>query len=333
MQLDSSPPKARRALVPLLAALSLLASVAMLGSARAETAARQTTPTLGHVFVLMGENQGLDKLTLKHAPYLVGSLKPRSAWLTDYRGVTLGGSLANYLGMTSGRFKKCDLNDDLPDHCRFKGDNLFHQLDAAGMTWRSWMESMPHPCDFIDSGVAWWSDIYTVHHNPAMYYTNVQGGVYDEGITPRRECLKSVLPMGSTQPNDTRAFDRALAKGDVGRFNLVVPNDCENGHDACPAKADSVRQFDRFLAREVPKITHSPAFGRDGVIIITYDSGLSPKHKQILFAAIGPKIKPGIYTDGPYTHYSLLRTLEDGFNLPRHLGNAASAKPLAAIWR
>ena len=232
MQIDSSPRKARRVLVALvaaLAALSLLASVATLGSARAETAARQTTPTLGHVFVLMGESQGLDKLTLRHAPYLVGSLKPRSAWLTDYRGVTLGGSLANYMGMTSGRFKKCDLNDALPDHCHFKGDNLFHQLDAAGMTWRSWMESMPHPCDFIDSGVAWWSDIYTVHHNPAMYDTNVQGGVYDEGITPHRECLKASSRWDrrsrTTRAHSIERSPRATLGASIWSFRTIARTD------------------------------------------------------------------------------------------------------------
>jgi hypothetical protein len=43
-------------------------------------------------------------------------------------------------------------------------------------------------------------------------------------------------------------------------FNLIVPNDCENGHDPCGG--DGVRHFDRFLAREVPRIEASPACRR-----------------------------------------------------------------------
>jgi hypothetical protein len=34
-----------------------------------------------------------------------------------------------------------------------------------------------------------------------------------------------------------------------------------------------------------------------------------------------------------YYHYSLLRTLEDGFRLRGYLGNAAAAAPIASIWR
>ena len=31
----------------------------------------------------------------------------------------------------------------------------------------------------------------------------------------------------------------------------------------------------------------------------------------------------GLVDDTPYSHYSLLRTLEDAFGLPTHLGHAA----------
>jgi hypothetical protein len=33
------------------------------------------------------------------------------------------------------------------------------------------------------------------------------------------------------------------------------------------------------------------------------------------------------------THYSMLRTLEDGFGITRHLAHAAKAKPITGIWR
>lgn len=61
-------------------------------------------PTFGHVFVIVGENQGVNRLTPARSPYLTGTVKPRSAFLTRYAGATLGGSLANYLAMVAGRF-------------------------------------------------------------------------------------------------------------------------------------------------------------------------------------------------------------------------------------
>jgi len=112
----------------------------------------------------------------------------------------------------------------------------------------------------------------------------------------------------------------------------VIPNDCENGHDPCGTN-DPVRQFDDFLAREVPKIESSPAFGSNGLILITWDEGadppLDPHH--VLALAVGPSVKPGVYPKGPLDHYGLLRTIEDGFGLS-HLGAARQAKPISGIW-
>jgi phosphatidylinositol-3-phosphatase len=304
------------------------------GASSARAAALEGVPQLGHVFVLVGENQGLNKLTPQRSPYLTGVLKPQAAFLTRYTGVTLGGSLANYMGMVAGRFTACDLADDLPSaHCSHPWDNLFSQLDAKGLTWREWAESADNACDIFDHGSAWSSNIYTAHHAPALYLTRIHGKGYDEAIAPRPECEQNVPAMGSTAPNDTSAFDAALAAGQVGNFNLVIPNDCENGHDPCSPVRDGVRQFDQFLQREIPKIFASPAFGTDAAIVITYDSGTSRRHRQVLFDVLGPLVKAGTYSGGPYDHYSLLRTLEDGFKISRHLAHAAKSKPIAGIWR
>jgi phosphatidylinositol-3-phosphatase len=48
--------------------------------------------------------------------------------------------------------------------------------------------------------------------------------------------------------------------------------------------------------------------------------------------AVGPTVRPGSRTSGRLTHYSLLRTIEDAFGLPR-LGASARAVPVRGIWR
>ncbi len=291
-------------------------------------------PGLGHVFLIVGENQGLNAITPSRSPFLTTTLKPNAAFLTTYTGVTLGGSLANYLAMVAGRFTRCDDADDLPtSRCSHPWDSIFGQLQRHGDSWREWAESADSACDIFDHGSAWSSNIYTAHHQPALYLTRLHGSGYDEALTPTKLCRTDAPAMGSTAPDDTSAFDAALAAGDVGRFNLIVPNDCEDGHDPCAPTNDGVRQFDDFLRREIPKIEASPAYGTDGVIVITYDSGTSPKHQQILFMVLGSQVRPGVYGGGPYSHYSLLRTLEDGFGIAQHLAGAAHAKPIAGIWR
>jgi phosphatidylinositol-3-phosphatase len=291
-------------------------------------------PALGNVFLIIGENTTRSLIKPKHAPYLTGSLRPDAAWVDNYYALA-DGSLANYIGLTSGQYRPCDVANDEPPRCHQDVANVFSQLDHAGLPWQEWMESAANPCDFFDSGTAWSRNIYTTHHDPAVYYDNVEGGVYDEAISPKPECIANVLPAGTTAPNDTSALDAALASGDVGRYNLIIPNDCEQGHDPCGTR-DPVRQFDAFLQREVPKIEASPAFGPTSVIFITWDEGSDPpvpNRFNILLAAVGPQVRAGTYDSVlRFDHYSLLRTIEDGLSLP-HLAAAASAPVLSSIWK
>ena len=78
-------------------------------------------------------------------------------------------------------------------------------------------------------------------------------------------------------------FNADLATGQVARFNMVIPNGCDDGEANCKPVNNRYTQFDDFLAAEVPKIEASPAFGSNGVIIVTYDEderagGLAPKN-------------------------------------------------------
>jgi hypothetical protein len=139
--------------------------------------------------------------------------------------------------------------------------------------------------------------------------------------------------MGSTGPDDTSAFDAALKVGDVGNLNVIVPNDCANGHDPCGTH-DPVRQFDDFLAQEIPKIQASPAFGTDGVIFVTWDEGADPPHKpgHVLTAVLGPQVRAGAIDPTRHDHYGLERTLAMGFGVAP-LAHARTASPITSIWR
>jgi hypothetical protein len=192
---------------------------------------------------------------------------------------------------------------------------------------------MTNACDPIDSGAAWARNIYSAHHNPALYFTGLQGGRVDEAIAPAAPCRANDLPTGTTGPDDTSAFDAALQSGAVGDLDLVIPNDCENGHDPC-GTADRIRQFDDFLAREVPKIEASPAFGAGGTILITWDEGSDPPQDpgHVLLAALGPLVRPGAVDATRHDHYGLERTLAVGLGV-RPLAHARTAPALSSIWR
>src|SRR5438445_627459 len=118
----------------------------------------------------------------------------------------------------------------------------------------------------------------------------------------------------------TRYF--ALTDGSLGDYAAMTSGQfvtCEKNND--------------FPAREVPLVETSPAFGPDGTLIVTWDEGADRDPKHVLMAVIGSHVRPGVYGKRRYTHYSLLRTLEDGYAISRHLGHAARAHAFSGIWK
>jgi hypothetical protein len=314
-------------------------AAALPAGSRARTAAT-SAPAAGHVFVIVGENTSLGQLTHRRAPYLTTHLKPKAAWLNGYRALAHSSSTGDYIEMTSGQSIKCERNDSNPVNpntdkaiCHQKVNNIFNQLQHKHISWKDWEESMPHACAFYDDGTNWAGDVYGAHHNPAIYYDNVEGDRYVEDFNkgPKKECIHHVVPMGTTAKNNTSRFDRALRTGHVPRFNYIVPNDCENGHDPCGSH-NTVGQFDAFLKREVPKIIASPAWNSQSVIDVTWDEqgDATPHNRRVGSIWYGAHVKPGTYR-GHWTHASLLRTVEDEFGVA-HLHGARTATPIN-IWR
>ena len=178
--------------------------------------------------------------------------------------------------MVSGQYTRCEAHNDLPDHCHQRAPSLFAQLAASGRTWRDWEESMTNACDPIDSGAAWARNIYSGPPQPgAVLHSACRAAGSPRRSTRLRRVASNDVPMGTTGPGRHLGLRRRLQTGAVGDLNLVGPNDCENGHDPCGTR-DRIRQFDGFLAREVPKIEASPAFGANGTILITWDEGADP---------------------------------------------------------
>jgi phosphatidylinositol-3-phosphatase len=331
----------RLRVLPLLALVPLMA---MLNAPARATAALEGVPAFGHVFVIIGENTSLSDLNKTNAPFQLGTVMPNSAWLTNYWAASHY-STSNYVAMTSGQYISCEQADAAPASCNQDVPNLFRQLDRAGVSWQEWNESMPGPCYLPNAGSDKTLNKYRVKHNPAAYYANIEGagGVWS-ATTPSAECINKVISTGGTGPNDTSVMDAALATGKVGRFNFIVPNECEDGHDNCAPIGNNIAQFDAFLAREVPKIEASPAFGTNGIIVIVYDEGQggSPNYadKQppgfgggnVLLAVMGPLVHPAVYP-ALHNHYGLLRTLEDGFGISHHVAGAGTASVINEIWK
>jgi hypothetical protein len=318
----------------LFAATVAAVGLATLAQASAAGGGADGVPRFGHVFVIIGENTDYQHVTPTNAPYLMTAIRPSSAWFENYYAATHW-SQANYVALMSGQFTACE-QKDLGYSCRDGVDNLFHQLDRARMSWKVWLESGTAKCDTGSGGSCTSNDpcpltgFYTTG-NPPIDFTDIS---YDE-------CLANDVPAGTPQAG-MATFNDDLASGRVADFNFVVPNGCDDGEAACKPVNNRYTQFDDFLAREVPLIEASPAFGTNGVILVTYDEdqrmgGLAPKNGlasggHTLCALISPLVQPGDYAGTTYS-YSVLRTIQDGFVLGPYLGAAAQVDALPIVWK
>lgn len=324
---------------------------------------RAPLPPIRHVFVIVLENQGFDTTFNPHprAPYLADTLRLAGAFLRQYYGIGHY-SLPNYLAMISGvapapktqidcphfdDFVETDVARDgqpVGDGCVYPAHvpTIANQLEAKRFTWGAFMEDMGNDparesttCAHPDVGTtdvtetATPSDQYATKHNPFVYF---------HAIIDSATCKKNVVPL--TRLDEVlRSVDR------TPNFTFIVPNLCHDGHDrpCVNGEPGSLESAQDFLQHWIPRITSSPAYKKDGLIIITFDEALSINAEACCNQRPGPNtpnpgvngpgggrtgavllsrfIRPGTVSNVPYNHYSMLRTVEDLFGLS-HLGYA-----------
>ena len=179
--------------------------------------------------------------------------------------------------------------------CFVAADNIVNQLERAGRSWKAYMEFMPQPCYQGPD-----TSLYAQRHNPFIYFNNVR-------TNPAR-CQK-IVPF--------EQFQTDLAANDLPEYIWITPNLCHDMHD-CP-----ISSGDDWLQTWVPKILASSAWQDDGVLFITFDEGITSagccqyaRGGKISTLVISPLVKKGFVSYIPYDHYSLLRTIEQSWDLP-----------------
>lgn len=334
----------------------------LIGALAAMTPAAAQQPQIRHVFTIMLENHSFDQAFGPNspAPYLSRQLTAQGALLTNYYAVAHY-SLPNYIALISGQAPNAATQWDCATYVDFtppspvqldgngqavgqgcvypaQVQTIADQLTAARFTWRAYMEDMPAPCrypvlngpDPTQHSTA--SSAYAVHHNPFLFFHSI----IDQG-----SCATNDVPL-TQLPADLQAY------ATTPNYVFISPNLCHDAHDApcLDGEPGGLVSVDSFLQQWVPKITASPAFQTDGMLLILFDEADSgdtsaccneiPGPDAPLAGLAGPGggrvgavvlskfVRPGAVVNTAYNHYSALRTVEDLFGLS-HLGFAAQA--------
>ena len=218
-------------------------------------------PRLGHVFVIVGENTSLRQLTPKRAPYIAGRLRRHAAWLVGYKALANSSSLGNYIEMTSGQSIQCERNNSSP--VNLNTDKPICHQNVNNISTNSRCTAQPGKSGTSrcrTRAPSWTAALHgpvtctRCTTTPPCTTTTSRAPATSRTTTwlPARPASDMSCQWGP-QPGTTQPpLDSALRKGVVPRFNYIVPNDCENGHDPCGGHP--IRQYDRFVHREVTKI-------------------------------------------------------------------------------
>lgn len=351
-----------------LTVLLVLASAALAAQAAAPVAA---LPPIRHVLLIVLENEpyGASFGARSPAPYLARVLAQQAVLLPNYYGIGHS-SLPNYLALISGQAPNEATQLDCPVFSDFRLSaagldasgqalgsgcvyppavrTLSDQLEAAGLTWKGYMEDMGNDprreastCAHVPLGRpeatrgAELGDEYAAKHDPFVYFHSI--------IDDPARCAAHVVSLAHLA-EDLHSI------ATTPNYGFIVPNLCNDGHDTpcVDGRPGGLVTINAFLAEWVPRILQAPAFRADGLLIITFDEaagggrdgsssccgerglpgaryapGISgPGGGRIGALVLSPFATPGTASTVPYNHYSLLKTVEAIFALPP-LGYAA----------
>jgi len=302
------------------------------------TVASSTSP-YQHIVVIMDEN-------LTVAAWQAATDAPFTHMLaTDCRNETNAAgethpSFPNYLAVMSGTFNTCLA-------CSSNADNIFHQLGAAGMTWRDYNQSMPGNCANNTSAVPY----YRNGHNPAFWFTDL-GSTASGGDG---SCAKYDVPADPNLWND-------IAADNLPNFSWIAPDDCHDMHwmsGPCETvtgqtKAQRIAIGDAYIQKVVNAIAATPSYqAGKTLVVVTWDESNEQSVQtkgnwgidcsdpsvynakkstcQVVTILVSARITAGA-TNTFYSHYSLTAAFEHNFGLPLLAGATKSWVTPAPIY-
>jgi hypothetical protein len=309
-----------------------------------------------HVFVLVLSDEPYASLFGPESTghYLAGTLEHKGELLSSYDAIAHeqlpnGVALLSGQGPTAQTAANCPLytpiapgtagadGQVLGAGCVYPAsvETLPGELAGKHLHWRAYVQGIdegagqPGACPHPASGAAEaGSGDYASYRNPFIYF---------EAVALSPACQTNDVGLSALKGDLS-----SLAK--TPSFSYIVPDRCHDaGPVACsPGAAAGAASATPTLEEVVPEILASPAYKRDGLLVITGDEAPSsgaladsssccgqPKYPnytqpgfgqgggQVGALLLSPFIKGGTTSSEQYDHFSLLRTIEDIFGVHR----------------
>jgi hypothetical protein len=292
----------------------------------------QAQAVIKHVFVIAMENHDAGQIIgkSKNAPYINGTLIPSFAQATNFTDELAlpVPSEPHYLWMEAGTNAFADhtfTTDADPSKANSTAStaHLVTQIKNAttGVTWMTYQEDQgPETglCPIVSSGF-FAAKHYAAKHNPFVFFQDVSGNPPSPANT---YCSQHSKPFSS--------FASDLAANSIASYVFITPNLCHDMHGAlrCPG-GNTIKAGDDWLAANLPPIIDW-ANKHSGVIFLAWDEGENTN--KMPFLAIGPGVKANYPGGVLYNHGSIVKSVEEIFNLPI-LSTVAANNDLADLFK
>ena len=214
-------------------------------------------------------------------------------------------------------------NTELPS-APYTAETIADQLAAANKSWKTYQEDLPaNGADKVNYSDGIFSNLspvnqsavqklYAVKHNPFVYFDNIQRN------TDPKHGLGNVAGF-----DGTNGLYADLRAGTMPAFSFIAPNQCHDMHGAgggsslCTSDATVIQMGDATVQALVKAIKNSPTWnrGRNAIIVVWDENDFSTNPNQVVAIVDTNYAIGGVQSSQPYSHFSLLKTMEAGFGL------------------
>jgi len=255
------------------------------------------------IFIVMLENKS-EQAVLDNA--FMKNLAAQGVRLNKYFGVTHP-SQPNYIAATAGL--PFVIDDDRHD---IDAPNIVDLLEAKGVSWKAYMEDLPETDKTIHISK---DRLYFRKHNPFISFNDVRNN-------PAR--LANIVNAKHLQAD--------VQNNSLPQYCWYTPNIQHDGHSPPDGFQPSnplrhVNFIAQWLESFLVPLLANPTFMKGTLVVVTFDESVPHADNHIYHVLLGKMVTANTVQSEIFNHYSLLRTVEENFQL----GNLGK-NDLAAGW-